>query len=66
MNDPKCPTGYTLGAHENKACNCVSQTPRNLVAAAMHQRYRNTTTTMRDRRERRSKDARRSWRNEEH
>lgn len=38
--------------------------PRNPTAVAMMKRYRNTQTTMRDRRDRRAKDARKSWKNE--
>jgi hypothetical protein len=38
---------------------------RNPIAVAMMERYKHTTTTMRDRRDRRAKDARRSWRNED-
>ena len=38
---------------------------RNPVQVAMMERYGKTQTTMRDRRERRSKDAKRSWKNEE-
>ena len=37
---------------------------RNNVAVAMRKRYSQTTTTMKDRRDRRAKDARRSWKNE--
>jgi len=37
---------------------------RNAVAVAMGKRYANTGTIMRDRRDRRPKDARRSWKNE--
>ena len=40
--------------------------PRNSVVVEMNTRYGRTTTTMRDRRERRPKDARRSWRAEDH
>ena len=25
--EPKCPTGYAMGTHENKDCNCVSREP---------------------------------------
>lgn len=39
---------------------------RNPIAVAMNARYGHTTTTMRDRRKRRAKDARRSWKNEDH
>lgn len=39
---------------------------RNPVAVAMNARYGRTTTTMRDRRKRREKDARKSWKNEEY
>lgn len=35
--------------------------PRNPVAVALVRRHGSTTTVMRDRRERRPKDARRSW-----
>lgn len=38
---------------------------RNATAVAMQKRYQNTTTTMRDRRERRPKDAKKSWKREE-
>jgi hypothetical protein len=37
---------------------------RNPVAVAMRKRYGQTITTMRDRRDRRLKDAKRSWKNE--
>lgn len=37
---------------------------RNNVAVAMIKRYGKTTTTMRDRRDRRPKDAKRSWKRE--
>lgn len=40
--------------------------PRNPVAVAMMERYGRTTTTMRDRRKRREKDARKSWKREEY
>jgi len=39
--------------------------PRNNVAVAMRKRYGQTQTTMRDRRSRRPKDARKSWKKEE-
>jgi hypothetical protein len=39
---------------------------RNPIKVAMDERYAHTTTKMRDRRERRMKDARKSWRREEH
>lgn len=39
--------------------------PRNPVAVAMMERYGHTTTTMRDRRKRREKDAKKSWKREE-
>ena len=42
------------------------KTLRNPVKVAMDLRYGRTTTTMRDRRNRREKDARKSWRNEDH
>lgn len=38
---------------------------RNPVAVAMNARYGRTTTTMRDRRKRREKDARKSWKSEQ-
>lgn len=38
---------------------------RNPVAVAMLERYGQTTSKMRDRRERRAKDARRSWKRED-
>jgi hypothetical protein len=37
---------------------------RNPIAVAMRVRYGQTTTTMRDRRDRRPKDAKRSWKRE--
>lgn len=37
---------------------------QNPVQVAMMKRHSNTTTTMRDRRLRRAKDSRRSWKNE--
>jgi hypothetical protein len=40
--------------------------PRNSVVVEMNKRYGQTTTVMRDRRDRRPKDARRSWRAEDH
>lgn len=40
-------------------------TKRNAVQVAMMKRFASTTTTMRDRRERRPKDAKRSWKREE-
>ncbi len=40
-------------------------TDRNAVKVAMDARYGNTVTTHRHRNDRRSKDARRSWRREE-
>jgi len=43
----------------------TSKIARNGVAVAMVARYGQTTTVMRDRRERRAKDARKSWRREE-
>lgn len=39
--------------------------PRNPVAVAMQKRYGNTQTVMKDRRDRRSKDAKKSWKREE-
>lgn len=45
--------------------NTSKKAPRNPVAVAMAERYRNTTTTMRDRRDRRAKDAKKSWKREE-
>lgn len=53
--------GYILFMNPNK-----KKAPRNPVAVAMNARYGKTSTTMRDRRERRAKDARRSWKNEDH
>ncbi len=44
----------------------AKQAPRNSVVVEMNARYGSTVTTMRDRRERRPKDARRSWKNEDH
>lgn len=38
---------------------------RNPIKVAMDKRYGSSETTMRDRRDRRPKDARRSWKNEE-
>lgn len=38
---------------------------RNPIAVAMQKRYGTTTTTMKDRRNKRPKDARRSWKREE-
>jgi hypothetical protein len=38
--------------------------PKNPTAVAMMKRYGKTQTTMRDRRERRAKDAKKSWRRE--
>jgi hypothetical protein len=40
--------------------------PRNPVAVAMMKRYGQTQTTHRDRRNRRAKDARKSWKREEY
>jgi len=40
--------------------------PRNPVAVAMMKRYGKTQTTHRDRRNRRPKDARKSWKKEEY
>jgi len=45
--------------------NANKKAPRNPVAVAMQARYGQTTTTMRDRRKRREKDARKSWKREE-
>lgn len=42
-----------------------SKAQRNPIKVAMDLRYSSTETTMRDRRERRPKDKRRSWQNEE-
>ena len=39
---------------------------RNPTAVAMMKRYGNTTTVMKDRRKRREKDARKSWKQEEY
>ena len=39
---------------------------RNPIAVAMRERYGNTTSVMRDRRERRAKDKKNSWQSEEH
>lgn len=38
---------------------------RNPIAVAMQKRYGQVQTTMKDRRDRRSKDARKSWKREE-
>jgi hypothetical protein len=38
---------------------------RNPIAVAMQKRYQNTQTTMRDRRKRREKDTKKSWKREE-
>lgn len=38
---------------------------RNPIAVAMRERYGKTTSKMRDRRKRREKDARKSWKQEE-
>ncbi len=54
--------GYILFMNTNKK----KKAPRNPVAVAMNARYGQITTTMRDRRKRRAKDARRSWKNEDH
>jgi hypothetical protein len=43
----------------------MAKTIRNPTAVAMLKRYGQTTTTMRDRRDRRAKDARKSWKREE-
>jgi hypothetical protein len=40
--------------------------PRNSVVVEMIARYGRTVTTMRHRNDRRAKDARKSWRSEEH
>ena len=53
---------YSLFMSKTKA----KQAPRNSVVVEMNKRYGTTTTTMRDRRDRRPKDARRSWKNECH
>lgn len=45
--------------------NKSKSAPRNSVVVEMNKRYGSTTTTMRDRRSRRPKDARRSWKNED-
>lgn len=45
--------------------NKSNRTVRNPIALAMMKRYGQTETVMRDRRERRPKDARRSWKREE-
>ncbi len=45
--------------------NANDKSPRNAVAVAMQKRYGNTTTIMRDRRKRREKDARKSWKSEQ-
>jgi hypothetical protein len=42
----------------------MSKSVRNNVQVAMMKRYGTTTTTMRDRRNRRPKDARKSWKQE--
>lgn len=39
--------------------------PRNAVAVAMRKRYANQNTTHKDRRTKRAKDARKSWKREE-
>lgn len=39
--------------------------PRNNIAVAMVKRYGKTQTTMKDRRTKRSKDAKKSWKKEE-
>lgn len=49
-------------AHTNKDSK---DAPRNPIAVAMNKRYGNTQTTMRDRRDRRAKDARKSWKRED-
>lgn len=43
-----------------------SPKPRNPIAVAMRDRYSRTTSVMRHRADRRPKDARRDWKNEEH
>ncbi len=46
--------------------NTDKKAPRNPIKVAMDLRYGTMATTMRDRRKRRAKDARRSWKNEDH
>lgn len=69
MNDPKCPTGRSITAHEKGLCDCDKRPQRSALVQAMLLRNgppRGRGTIMKDRRTKRAKDARRSWRNEEH
>lgn len=63
MNAPKCPTGRNLGAHEKGLCNCNNKPQRSALRQAMGQL--NRAVTMGDRRNKRAKDAKRSWKRED-
>lgn len=45
--------------------NAKTKSPRNPVAVAMMERYRNTQTTHKHKNDKRSKDAKKSWKREE-
>ncbi len=64
----KCPDGRSLSAHEKGLCDCKNKPARSAMVAAMHQRFGHpgARLTMRHRNDRRAKDARRSWKNEDH
>jgi len=63
----KCPDGRSLSAHEKGLCDCSKKPAKSAMVAAMHMRFGHpgARLTMRHRNDRRPKDARRSWRNEE-
>jgi hypothetical protein len=63
----KCPDGRSISAHEKGLCGCKDKPQRSAIVAAMHMRFGHPKAhrVMRDRRDRRPKDARRSWKNDE-
>jgi hypothetical protein len=68
MSKIECPTGRSITAHEKGLCGCSELPERSPMVAAMHALYGHPKTkiVMRHRSDRRPKDARRSWKKEEH
>lgn len=62
---PKCPSGFSISAHEGDKCECSVKIDRSIITKWMFERYGSTSTTMRHRNDRRLKDARKSWKREE-
>lgn len=58
MNEPKCPTGRSISAHEKDLCECGRASKRSPLVQAMNLTCRRKT--FRHRGDRRPKDVRRT------